>query len=42
MTDRKTSPGRAEEGSAHWYLHRAGDFVKTVALAIQRADRINR
>jgi len=42
MTDRKTSRGRAEEGSGNWYLFRAGDFVKTVALAIQRADLPNK
>lgn len=39
---RNIAPGRAEEGSANWYLFRAGDFVKTVALAIQRADPMNR
>ena len=29
------------EGSFNWYLHRSGDFVKAIAVAIQRADPVN-
>lgn len=42
MRNDKVAEGRCEQGSAHWYLFRAGDFVKTQAVAIQRADAINR
>ena len=37
-----TDRGVAEEGSFHWYLFTSGEFVKTVAVAIQRADSVNR
>jgi hypothetical protein len=37
MQDERT----IEPGSFSWYMYRSGDFVKTVASAIQLADEFN-
>lgn len=40
--DRRASAERWPEGSFGQYMYRSGDFVRTVAEAIQRADPPNK